>query len=83
MFGTFRTPLQEDGREITHDVRPGTAGKTNVNNVYRPGVKNYKPLAHYSLKMEGGKVKGTKCKGDIKMRLAPGKQQYPADRRSR
>jgi hexosaminidase len=72
-LSTYWMALYEDSREISRDTRPGWAGKTNINNVYRLTVKNYKPSARYSLKMEVDKVKGAKCSGDVKMRLAPGK----------
>jgi hexosaminidase len=67
-LSTLWMALYEDGREIARDSRPGFAGKTaNINNVYRLTVKNYKPSARYTLKIEVDKVKGAKCGGDIKM----------------
>ncbi|MDP6545035.1 MAG: beta-N-acetylhexosaminidase [Phycisphaerae bacterium] len=67
-LSTLWMALCEDGREIARDTRPGFAGKTNINNVYRLAVRNYKPSARYSVRIEVDKVKGAKSAGDIRMR---------------
>ena len=72
-LSTLWMALYADGREIARDSRPGFAGKTNINNVYRLTVKNYKPSARYTVRIEVDKVKGAKSGGDIKMRMVPDK----------